>query len=96
LGRRLLIFPIGIGLSTLFYSDLPIGLSTPLTINQVVVEQAEDRFIWKWTADHCFTTASAYRAFFVGQHPIPGAKMLRKTRAPGRCKFFIWLALHDR
>ena len=67
-----------------------------LVENQVVVEQAEDRFIWKWTADHCFTTASAYRAFFVGQHPIPGAKMLRKTRAPGRCKFFVWLALHDR
>ncbi|KAG2589482.1 hypothetical protein PVAP13_5NG362481 [Panicum virgatum] len=30
------------------------------------------------------------------QHPIPGAKLLRKTKAPGHCKFFVWLVLHDR
>jgi hypothetical protein len=56
----------------------------------------EDRFRWKWTADGQFSTASAYRAFFIGQHAVPGAKVLTKARAPGRCKFFIWLALHDR
>jgi len=67
-----------------------------LVENQAIIDLAEDRFIWKWTADHCFTTASAYRAFFIGQHPIPGAKLLRKTKAPGRCKFFVWLVLHDR
>jgi hypothetical protein len=67
-----------------------------LVENQVTDDLAEDRFIWKRTTDHCFTTASAYRAFFIGQHPIPGAKLLRKTRAPGRCKFFVWLVLHDR
>jgi len=50
----------------------------------------------KWTADHVFTTASAYRAFFVGQYSIAGAKTLCKTRAPGKCKFFGWLAIHDR
>lgn len=55
-----------------------------------------DRFLWKWTADHVFTTASAYRAFFVGQYSIAGAKTLCKTRAPGKCKFFGWLAIHDR
>ena len=37
-----------------------------------------------------------YLAFFNGQHPIEGAKVLRKTCAPGKCKFFIWLELHDR
>ena len=55
-----------------------------------------DKFIWKWTADHCFSTASAYWAFFIGQREIYGARCLRKTRAPGKCKFFIWLVLHDR
>jgi len=34
-----------------------------------------DRVCWKWTADRCFTTASAYQSFFVGQHPIKGAKL---------------------
>ena len=67
-----------------------------LVVNQAINDLAEDRFIWKWTADHCFTTASAYRAFFIGQHPIPGAKLLRKTKAPSRCNFFVWLVLHDR
>jgi mannosyltransferase OCH1-like enzyme len=60
-----------------------------LVENQVINDLAEDRFIWKWTADHCFTTASAYRAFFIGQHPISRAKLLRKTKAPDRCKFFV-------
>jgi len=35
-----------------------------------------DRFLWKWTADHVFTTASAYRAFFLGQTAVAGAKIL--------------------
>ena len=56
----------------------------------------KDTFLWKWTSDHCFSTTSAYRAFFIGQHAIPGAKILHKARAPGKCKFFVWLALHDR
>ena len=38
----------------------------------------------------------AYSAFFFGQYPVEGAKVLRKTRAPAMCKFFIWLILHDR
>ena len=55
-----------------------------------------DTFSWKWTADGQFTTASAYRPFFIGQYAIPGARQLTKSRALGRCKFFLWLAIHDR
>lgn len=55
-----------------------------------------DKPLWKWTSDHQFTAASAYRAFFLGQESIPGAKILCKTRTPPKCKFFIWLAIHDR
>ncbi|KAF8669944.1 hypothetical protein HU200_051126 [Digitaria exilis] len=61
-----------------------------------LVQDVEDRPIWKWTADNKFTTASAYQAFFLGQHAIPGAKLLAGTKAPGKCKFFLWLVLHDR
>lgn len=57
---------------------------------------AQDKVIRKWTADQCFTTASAYRAFFIGQYAIPGVKILWKSRAPAKCKFFLWLALHGR
>ena len=55
-----------------------------------------DRVCWKWTNDRIFSTASAYRFLFIGQHLIKGAKILCKTRAPPKCKFFIWLVLHDR
>ena len=66
------------------------------TRNVHLQSDTPDKFIWKWTADHCFSTASAYWAFFIGQREIYGARCLRKTRAPGKCKFFIWLVLHDR
>lgn len=57
---------------------------------------SQDKMLWKWIEDQCFTTSTAYIAFFIGQHEIPGAKILWKTRAPGKCKFFVWLALHGR
>jgi hypothetical protein len=49
----------------------------------------EDTVLWKGTADHKFTTASAYKVFFIGQYGINGAKALHKTRAPAKCKFFV-------
>ena len=51
---------------------------------------------WVWTPDKTFSTSSAYRAFYVGQYQVNGAKVLHKTQAPGKCKFLVWLALHDR
>jgi len=65
-------------------------------IQLIQLNHDPDRVCWKWTADRRFTTASAYRSFFMGQHAVKGAKFLCKTRAPPKCKFFIWLALHDR
>jgi len=62
---------------------------------QVQVNQ-NDRICWMWTSDMIFSTSSAYRSFFMGQHPTEGAKLLQKARAPPKCKFFIWLVLHDR
>jgi len=61
-----------------------------------LTQGVEDRFCWRWTADKMFSTASAYRSFFIGQHPVDGAGLLRKTRAPPKCKFFIWLVIHGR
>jgi len=55
-----------------------------------------DRVCWKWTPDKIFSTSSAYKSFFIGQQPVEGATLLRKARAPPKCKFFIWLVLHDR
>lgn len=56
----------------------------------------QDRALWRWTPNQQFSTASAYQAFFIGQYATPGAKVMWRTRAPNKCKFFLWLALHDR
>jgi hypothetical protein len=61
-----------------------------LTRNVVLHSDVPDRLIWKWTSDQVFFTASAYRAFFIGHYPIPGAKILKKTR--GRQGNAIFLA----
>ena len=65
-------------------------------LGAIQLGQQPDKICWRWSSDRIFSTASAYRAFFIGQHPIAGAKLLYKTRAPAKCKFFAWLALHDR
>jgi hypothetical protein len=62
----------------------------------VTLTEVPDQLIWHWTKDGRFSTASAYRIFFSGQHAKPGAKLLHKSRAPAKCKFFVWLVLHDR
>jgi len=55
-----------------------------------------DKVLWKWTTDRSFSTSSAYSAFFLGQYAVHGVKNLWKTRAPAKCKFFLWLAIHER
>jgi hypothetical protein len=39
----------------------------------------QDKFIWKWTSNQQYSASSAYRAFFLGQSSLPGAKELSKT-----------------
>jgi hypothetical protein len=56
---------------------------------------AADRFLRKWTSSNQYTTSLAYRAFFIGQSSILGAKELHKARAPPVSKIFIWLPCWD-
>jgi hypothetical protein len=65
-------------------------------LEDVKLTETDDTIRWKWTADGRLSIASAYRAFVIGQQAIPGAKILHKTIAPAKCKFFFWLALHNR
>ena len=55
-----------------------------------------DRFVWKWSADGKYSASSTYRAFFAGATTLPGAVELWKTKAPGKVRFFFWLAMHRR
>jgi hypothetical protein len=53
----------------------------------VLHTDAQDKFIWKWAPNQQCSSLSAYRAFFIRQSGLPGAKALSKMKATPRCKF---------
>jgi hypothetical protein len=53
---------------------------------------AHDRVVWKWTSFRVYSGSSAYRAMFLGQVAMAGAKEIWKVNAPNEYRFFIWLA----
>jgi hypothetical protein len=55
-----------------------------------------DRHIWKFSASGDYTASSAYEALFHGSVQFEPAERVRKSWAPGKCKFFIWLVEHNR
>jgi hypothetical protein len=66
-------------------------------INLVVLKAGEpDKAIWSRTADGDFSVGSAYQLFFIGSTHFACAKPIWKSKAPMKCKFFMWLAVHRR
>jgi hypothetical protein len=55
----------------------------------------QDMLVWRWTTSGDYSASSAYAALFHGQTALGGAKELWKSRAPNKCRFFLWLALQD-
>ena len=43
-----------------------------------------------------YSTKSAYEAFFVGAIHFRPWERIRKSWAPGKCKFFMWTAAHKK
>lgn len=56
----------------------------------------EDVICWRWTSLHQYTAKSAYRMFFAGSVPFSEAKLIWKSWAPPKVKFFLYLAMHGR
>ncbi|WVZ79919.1 LOW QUALITY PROTEIN: hypothetical protein U9M48_027442 [Paspalum notatum var. saurae] len=59
-------------------------------------EGVPDNFRWHWTSDGMYSSASAYRACFLGSTFFLGAKFLWKAKVHPKVKFFAWLAAKDR
>jgi hypothetical protein len=55
-----------------------------------------DTLVWCHTSNGCFSTSSAYKLFFAANTNFPCAGAIWKSKAPARCKFFMWLAVHQR
>ncbi|KAM0915236.1 hypothetical protein ACQ4PT_010999 [Festuca glaucescens] len=55
-----------------------------------------DSIRWILTADGVYSSASAYRLLFEGRTLSPAPEMIWSPWAPAKCKFFLWLLLHNR
>ena len=61
-----------------------------------LVPEETDYIMWNWEANGDYSTRSAYGAKFMGREVEPTAKFTWKSKAPLRCRFFLWLAMHNR
>jgi hypothetical protein len=59
-------------------------------------DDAADALVWCHSSDGNFSTSSAYNLFFVANKCFPCAGPIWRSKAPARCKFFMWLAVHRR
>ena len=55
---------------------------------------SHDRLVWKLTSDGQFSVMSAYKRFFMGNTRFACSRPIWKSKAPPRCKFFMWVAGH--
>uniref|UniRef100_A0A8R7QGE3 Reverse transcriptase zinc-binding domain-containing protein n=1 Tax=Triticum urartu TaxID=4572 RepID=A0A8R7QGE3_TRIUA len=52
--------------------------------------------VWKWTEDRKFSVGSPYNMFFAANVHFACHKLIWKSKAPPKCKLFMWLVVHRR
>jgi hypothetical protein len=62
----------------------------------VLSDSQQDTIAWVQTADGAYSAKSAYAAHFIGRTKCESAAQICKTKAPPKCKFFLWLMLQNR
>lgn len=62
----------------------------------VLDETEEDKITWRLSADGQYSAQSAYALQLEGSTICRSANFIWKTKAPPKCKFFLWLLLKDR
>ena len=55
-----------------------------------------DAAVWRCTKDGVFSVKSAYQLYFMANTSFACAKPIWKSKAPMKCKFFMWLVVHRR
>jgi hypothetical protein len=60
------------------------------------VPEQPDVAFWRGAKDRAFSVKSAYRLYFMATTRFACAKAIWKSKAPMKCKFFMWLAVHRR
>lgn len=62
----------------------------------VLIELQEDQITWLLTADGQYLARSVYALQTKGSNICRTAEMTWKTKAPPKCRFFMWLLLQNR
>jgi hypothetical protein len=65
-------------------------------IEHTQLNMADDKLLWKWRASGEYTAKSAYLATFQGSTSCAAWKLIWKTWALNKVRFFHWLANIDR
>lgn len=61
-----------------------------------LIDDQDDRIVWLLTSDGQYSAKSAYAVQFEGMSKCATAELTWKTKAPPKCRFFIWLLLKNR
>lgn len=83
--------------------DIKGGLSSSLAIADYLklwnmtadVNLSHDKAVWRYSKDGIFSVSSAYK-LFADNTLFACAKPIWKSKAPMKCKFFMWLVVHKR
>ncbi|GJN40201.1 hypothetical protein PR202_gb29382 [Eleusine coracana subsp. coracana] len=62
----------------------------------VMLSDEEDKHIWQMEVSGCYSSKSAYKAYFNGSVAFEPWRRVWKTWAPQKGKFFLWLAIKNR
>ena len=67
------------------------------TLSNVELQSGvEDSHIWKLSSSGQYTAKLAYRGLFQGSVRLFSWEGIWKTWAPAKCRFFMWLVVHNR
>jgi hypothetical protein len=67
-----------------------------MAISSVNLTEDKDQIFWNWMTNRKYSVASTYKCQFIGAlTPFP-ASQIWSTFAESKCRFFAWLAMHNR
>jgi hypothetical protein len=67
-----------------------------MALSNINLNDQQDTKTWRWTPNGKYTVASAYERQFCGSIALFPAGIIWKAATESKCKFFVWLVLHDR
>lgn len=71
-------------------------ISLWFAVSNVQLTERDDSFRWNWESSGKFSPKSTYVANFGGREYMSGHDLIWHSKAPSKCKIFLWLAIRER